>query len=89
MQRMYLKVDKVALVVDESSKTCKLYVNSKLVATHDGNNYDDFVSWSTTAGTKNLGSNNYLTLYALYNKALSEVEVTEAMAYLKTLEVNE
>ena len=79
----------IALVVDESSKTCKLYVNSKLVATHDGNNYDDFVSWSTTAGTKNLGSNNYLTLYALYNKALSEVEVTEAMAYLKTLEVNE
>lgn len=82
---------RIILSVDATTKICKLYVNDKCVATHDGNSITDFKNWSTNISLKlinvNTNGDYYMTQFALYNKALSEVEVTEAMAYLKTLEV--
>lgn len=82
---------RIILSVDATTKICKLYVNDKCVSTHDGNSITDFKNWATNISIKLLNVNTngdyYMTQFALYNKALSEVEVTEAMAYLKTLEV--
>ena len=82
---------RIILSVDATTKNCKLYVNDKCVSTHDGNSITDFKNWATNISMKLLNVNTngdyYMTQFALYNKALSEVEVTEAMAYLKTLEV--
>lgn len=82
---------RIILTVDATTKICKLYVNDRCVSTHDGNSITDFKNWSTSISMKLLNINTngdyYMTQFALYNKALSEVEVTEAMAYLKTLEV--
>lgn len=82
---------RIILSVDATTKICKLYVNDKCVSTHDGNSITDFKNWATNISMKLLNVNTngdyYMTQFALYNKALSEVEVTEAMAYLKTLEV--
>ena len=82
---------KIILTVDATTKICKLYLNDKCVSTHDGNSITDFKNWSTSIALKLLNINTkgdyYMTQFALYNRALSEVEVTEAMAYLKTLEV--
>ena len=82
---------RIILTVDATTKICKLYINDKCISTHDGNSITDFKNWSTSISMKLLNINTngdyYMTQFALYNKALSEVEVTEAMAYLKTLEV--
>lgn len=82
---------RIILSVDATTKICKLYVNDRCVSTHDGNSITDFKNWSTSISMKLLNINKnggyYMTQFALYNKALSEVEVTEAMTYLKTLEV--
>ena len=60
------------------------------VATYDGNDIDDFVSWvATVYGSVAQGSDNgvYSTAFAVYNRALSDVEIEEMRAFMKTLEV--
>lgn len=75
------------LVVD--GNICKLYIENKLVKEIDGTTIEDFASWYDNLILKMLG--NVTTVYAsqlaIYNKALSEVEITEMKAYLETLEV--
>lgn len=75
----------VYFVVDGSS--FKLYFNGELAKSYNGTNYEDFVSWYSKISTQVFGDGNYQTALAIYEKALSEVEITEARAFLKTLEV--
>lgn len=79
--------DLLILVVDKN--ICKLYFGNELIKEIDGNTIDGFVSWYSKLTIAFLGGNNagYLTQLAIYNKALSDVEITEMQAYLKTLEV--
>lgn len=75
----------VYFVVDSS--LFKLYINGELAKTYNGTDYEDFVSWYSKVNTTIFGNGNYQTALALYEKALSEVEITEARAFLQTLEV--
>lgn len=75
----------VYFVVDGSS--FKLYFNGELAKSYNGTNYEDFVSWYSKISTQVFGDGNYQTALAIYEKALSEVEITEARAFLQTLEV--
>lgn len=79
--------DTVCLTVDGS--ICKLYFGSTLVDTQDGSTIDGFVSWVDKLSCNILGgvTNGKLTQLAIYNKALSEVEIVELDEYLKSLEV--
>ena len=65
----------------------KVYINGELVKTYTGTDYEDFVSWYSKVTTAVFGDGNYQTALALYGKALSEVEIAEARAFLQTLEV--
>lgn len=59
--------------------------------TNDGSTINDFQGWyDQLNGIGVLGGNNngYLTQMAVYNKALSEVQLVDMIDYLKTLEVN-
>jgi hypothetical protein len=55
---------------------------------YNGNDYEGFVSWDSepTVGRTHYG-NGYGTAVAIYNRALSDVEIEEARAFMKTLEV--
>lgn len=77
----------VYFVVDSSS--FKLYINGKLAKTYNGTDYEGFVSWYSKVATMVFGNGNYQTALALYEKALSEVEIVEALEFFKTLEVSE
>lgn len=79
----------VTLIVDDN--ICKLYFGTTLMQTNDGNTITDFQGWyDQLNGIGILGGNNngYLTQMAVYNKALSEVQLVDMIDYLKTLEVN-
>ena len=80
--------DLVFLVVDEN--ICKLYFGNELIKEVDGSTIEDFVSWYDKLTFSILGSNasGYFSQLAIYNKALSDVEITEMKAYLETLEVS-
>lgn len=81
--------DTVTLIVDDN--ICKLYFGTTLVQTNDGSTITDFQGWyDQLNGIGILGGNNngYLTQMAVYNKALSEVQLVDMIDYLKTLEVN-
>lgn len=79
--------DLLILVVDNN--ICKLYFENELIKEIDGSSIDGFVSWYSKLSFSILGSNDagYFTQLAIYNKALSDVEIAEMQAYLKTLEV--
>ena len=65
-----------------------IYVDGLLDASFDGTDYEDFASWVSIVKNANTRPGIAKTAaYALYNKALSEVEVVELIEYLKTLEV--
>lgn len=79
----------VTLIVDDN--ICKLYFGTTLMQTNDGSTITDFQGWyDQLNGIGILGENNngYLTQMAVYNKALSEVQLVDMIDYLKTLEVN-
>lgn len=79
--------DLLILVVDKN--ICKLYFGNELIKEIDGNTIEGFVSWYSKLTFSIIGSNNagYFSQLAIYNKALSDVEITEMKAYLETLEV--
>lgn len=81
--------DTVTLIVD--GNISKLYFGTTLVQTNDGSTINDFQGWyDQLNGIGIIGGNNngYLTQMAVYNKALSEVQLVDMIDYLKTLEVN-
>lgn len=86
-KRLVDAYDLLILVVNNN--ICKLYFENELIKEIDGSSIDGFVSWYSKLKASILGSKNavYFTQLAIYNKALSEVEITEMQAYLKTLEV--
>lgn len=58
----------------------------------DGSTIDDFASWNANAGipvVNATGDGVYATATAIYNRALSDVEIEEMRAFFKTLEVTE
>jgi hypothetical protein len=76
------------LVVDGS--VCKLYFEDTLVKTVDGSSIDGFVNWLSTLNMSTCltgESLGYICQLAIYNKALSGVQITEMAEYLATLEV--
>lgn len=87
--RLDSRYDTVTLIVD--GNISKLYFGTTLVQTNDGSTINDFQGWyDQLNGIGVLGGNNngYLTQMAVYNKALSEVQLVDMIDYLKTLEVN-
>lgn len=67
----------------------KVYKNGKLVKTLNGSDYSDFSKWKTPTGiTGGFSDKAYTYFEAIYNRALSDVEVVELDAYIQTLEVN-
>ena len=67
----------------------KVYKNGKLVKTLNGSDYSDFSKWKTPTGiTGGFSDKAYTYFEAMYNRALSDVEVVELDAYIQTLEVN-
>ena len=80
--------DTVTLMVD--GNICKLYFGTTLMQTDDGSTIDDFQGWYdtlTNIGILGGGGSSYLTQMAIYNKALSEVELVDMLDYLSSLEV--
>ena len=66
-----------------------LFVNTAKMHTFNGEEYDGFEHWNGKpgAGVTPYLNNGKITCIAYYNKALSDVEIAEAVAYMKTLEV--
>ena len=64
----------------------RIYLGADLVQTYDGANYEDFVGWYSIF-THNKSGSCKTTAIALYERALSAVEIVEMVAYFKTLEV--
>lgn len=55
---------------------------------YNGNDYESFVSWDSKPGMGCTAyGEGYGTAVAIYNRALSDVEIEEARAFMKTLEV--
>ena len=80
--------DTVTLIVD--GNICKLYFGTELMQTNDGSTISDFQGWyDQLTGISILGDyqHGHLTQLAVYNKALSEVELVDMIEYLATLEV--
>lgn len=67
----------------------KAYKNGKLIKTLKGSDYSDFSKWKTPTGiTGGFSEKAYTYFEAVYNRALSDVEVVELDAYIQTLEVH-
>lgn len=77
------------LILRAEDSNLKLYLNNTLIKEIDGSTISDFVKWADVGGFGILGGNTlgYYTQIAIYNKALSDVDITEIDAYLKSLEV--
>ena len=61
------------------------------VATYDGGDIDGFASWQTTVDAQVQNATvdgHYCTAAAIYNRALTDVEIEEVRAFMKTLEVS-
>ena len=70
----------------------KLYIDGQLKHTTNVSECTDFDHWLNVNDAQYMGCHysgvsNYVTACAFYNKTLSDVEVIEATAYFKTLEV--
>lgn len=71
--------------ISGSSET--MYLNAAKVAAYSGGDYDGFVKWEAapTAGTT-YGQGTTVAA-AFYNRVLTETEIVEVQAFMKTLEV--
>lgn len=76
-----------SIVVDEN--ICKLYCDATLLKSIDGSTIDGFTSWydKLTAVVLFGNTTGYWSQVAVYNKALSEVQIVDMIDYLKSLEV--
>ena len=77
-------------IMTVNGNECKLYYEGVLVETKDGSTLTDFISWDDKLVMGILGgkANGYVCQVAIYNRALTDVEVVETNEYLKTLEVS-
>lgn len=78
----------MSLTITVSSKLMKIYVDGTLQKTYNGDEFSDFSKWKSTqvqpATVYNIGT---IAAAVMYNKALSDNDVTELHAYFKALEV--
>lgn len=80
----------ITIIVDD--KTLKYYGDGENIKTVESNELDDFKVFKSSPvdATVNFGdTGKYLTAVAIYDRALSDIEVVELVEYMKTLEVNE
>lgn len=87
-ERLGSAYDTVTLIVD--GNICKLYFGTELMQTDDGSTIDDFQGWYDKLDAASIiagNTNGYFTQIAVYNKALSEIELVDMLDYLATLEV--
>ena len=80
----------LAAIVRANGEVLDLFTDTTKVYTFNGSDYEDFAKWNGGRGAAVSPYNNSgkMVAYAYYNKALSEVEIAEAVAYMKTLEVS-
>lgn len=66
-----------------------VFVNESKIHTYDGAEYDSFASWviANNVIVHPYQNNSKITAVAVYDRALTDVEIVETYAYLKTLEV--
>ena len=84
-----LQYDYNTFKISVNNNICKLYKDATLLKTIDGSTISDFVSWydKLNAGILGGGANGHITQLAIYNKALSDVQIVDMIDYLKSLEV--
>lgn len=78
----------MSLIIIVSANVIKMYVDGTLLKTYNGNEITDFKKWKSTpvqpTTVYNMGT---IASAVMYNKALSDNDVTELHAYFKALEV--
>lgn len=78
----------MSLTITVSANVIKMYVDGTLLKTYNGNEITDFKKWKSTpvqpTTIYNMGT---IAAAVMYNKALSDNDVTEIHAYFKSLEV--
>lgn len=74
-----------AISISESE--FKVYYDGECVRTVTAASLDGFASWQDAAGICSMWNNCKLTAAAFYQKTLSQAEIVEASAFMKTLEV--
>jgi hypothetical protein len=80
----------LSLVVNND--TVKIYGDGNLFKTVESSAIEDFKAFKSSpidAKVSYPGGGHYLTAVAIYDRALSDIEIVEVAEYLKTLEVNE
>lgn len=80
----------LSLVVNNN--TVKIYGDGSLLKTIESSTIEDFKAFKSSpidAAVSYPGEGHYLTAVAIYDRALSDIEIVEVAEYLKTLEVNE
>ena len=78
------------IIIRVNNNILDIYCNGEVAQSADGSLYSDFDYWRNSGlnirSMKNQTS-GHLTAIAVYNKALTDVEVVEICEYLKTMEV--
>lgn len=78
----------MSLIIIVSANVIKMYVDGTLLKTYNGNEITDFKKWkSTPVQPKTVYNMGTIAAAVMYNKALSDNDVTELHAYFKALEV--
>ena len=70
--------------------TLKYYFDNSLLKTYTESDCTDFKQWKSAPVTINtIYNSDYIVGCAIYNRALSDIEIVEVQDYFKTLEVTE
>lgn len=78
----------MSLIITVSANVIKMYVDGTLLKTYNGNEITDFKKWkSTPVPPTTVYNAGTIAAAVMYNKALSDNDVTELHAYFKALEV--
>lgn len=78
----------MSLIITVSGSVIKMYVDGTLQETYNGEEISDFKKWkSTTVQPLTVYNEGAIAATVMYNKALSDNDVTELHAYFKALEV--
>lgn len=78
----------MSLIITVSGSVIKMYVDGTLQKTYNGEEISDFKKWkSTTVEPLTVYNQGTVAATVMYNKALSDNDVTELHAYFKALEV--
>lgn len=78
----------MSLIITVSGSVIKMYVDGTLQKTYNGGEITDFKKWkSTPVQPLTVYNEGTIAATVMYNKALSDNDVTELHAYFKSLEV--